>query len=185
MKHPDKRAVAASVAAVLLILGGVTWPLAQKVFDNRADIFAYRERVEQLASQRSSAPASSLQLSQELDVEQSGLLSAKTVPEANRKIEAYLLNAVQAKGGDSVILRPTADRQDSGLHVLITTVSARLPGSSTVELLHQLETGSPAIFFDTLRLQGMEVQNTGSQDTWIAMTGTIRVYVALTEKPAP
>jgi hypothetical protein len=185
MKRHDWRALAVLAAAILFVLGGLIWPLMQKLLGNHAEILAYRERLEQMAAQRSSAPASSFPASQELDAEQSGLLSAVTAAEANRKIEAYLMSAVQANGGDGFTLRPAADKQDHGLQVLTFSIGARLPESSAMQLLHQLETGSPAIFFDALRLQGIAAQDTDSHDGWIALTGTIRVYAALAEKAAP
>jgi hypothetical protein len=79
MKHPDWRALAVSTAAILLALGGFIWPLTQKLRGNHVEILAYRERLEQLATQRSSASISSLPASQESDAEQFGLLSASTV----------------------------------------------------------------------------------------------------------
>ncbi|MGO4389328.1 type II secretion system protein GspM [Microvirga sp. 2YAF29] len=185
MKRPDPRALAVSAAAILFVLGGFVWPLTQKLLSNHAEILAYRERLEQLATQRSSVSASSFPASQELDAEQSGLLPASTVAEANRKIETYLLNALRATGGDSLVFRPAAGSQDMGLQVLTASVSARVPLDGAIELLHQLETGSPALFFDMLRLQGMPTQDTSPQDASLAMTGTIRAYVILPEKAAP
>jgi len=170
------------VLLAILILGfmsSVTWLL----IDRSIQIADVKARISSLEVRRlEMKPADAATNSvPPVALAESGLLEAMTEAEAYKRLDSYLRSVFQGKGASDVLIQAASSAQEEGVPVLRATVNVRLPESELLKAIYILEAGTPAIFVDSVRLEPLKRTALDEDDgSWIALAGSIHVYLSLT-----
>lgn len=167
-------------ALLILLFSGLAWPTSRSFLDRHSQIATAQSRLSDvLDRKRLLAPIAPF--SSTLANSSSGLLGATTEGEALNLFENHLRNSFQVHGGTEVAVRVRAIAEQ-GLSTLRADVSARMPDSETLKVIHRLETGSPTIIIDSIRLRHSASATPNASGEWLILTGSMRVYLDLSQE---
>lgn len=167
------------VAAMLIV--GLVGPALQGLWERYSQIVDAQARLDDVLNRRRLLALPTTPSSLLADSSEPFLLGASTESEALALFENYLRGSVQAHGGTDIAVRVEAVAEQN-IPALRANVSARLPDREALKAIHRLETGSPAVMIDSIRLQSFASASSNASGEWIRLTGSMRVYLALSPK---
>lgn len=178
-------AVAILVALCMAVLLGIVAPAVTGYLENRSAILLAQERLERIGA-RLIDPDSLRARRAALEAipdQTTGLLKVGAEGEIAGRVENHLRTFLNSRGAEVLLVRPVGTlANDEGVRFARAHISLQLPRSQVLQVISALEAGPPSVFFETARLRPSD-RRRGEQSTGaLELTGTIRVYVDLSEQ---
>lgn len=172
------KALAVLILLSLMLIIGMIWAVIAPFLDRYMQIEAVKAHLHELEGRRVQlAQGQTVTHATLHDPVSNGLLIAASGNEGFDRLKEHLQHAIRERGGDDIAVQSGTNTQENGVPVVQATVSARLPERDLARIVHDLETGSPTVFFDRIRLEALDRTTDESGGGWVALTGSVHVYL--------
>ncbi|HZH09004.1 MAG TPA: hypothetical protein VEZ24_01405 [Microvirga sp.] len=176
--HRQWRRFTVLCAFLVLLFAGLVWPLLQTFWNRHSQIMMAQARLNDVLEWKRRLASEALAASTLTVPLAPGLIEATTEGEAAHLFESHLRRSFQVHGGAEIIIR-VRPVPEHGLSALRADVSVRVPDEEALRLIHRLETGSPTVIIDSIRLRQAASAISGQLGEQLVLMGSMRVYTDL------
>lgn len=178
-----RKATAVGLLAAAIIGAGalVIAPVAEVTRDAHEELVAARERLAGLRSKREDVASLEAALKAEAAraTERPSVFDVSSSAAGWERLEAQLRTLAGFHDAELSSVRPLRLEDESGLKALRVDASFRAPRERLTELIAAIETVSPPLFFEKVRVSAERPAGSATGDERVEMSATIRGLAAI------